>query len=209
MELDRLNYQKIKKKYLQYLNSQEVMSEPFRDKLGQLNKFYFDTLKVNVESKEIRLIAEKAKINLNYIDNNTVSISLNETTGKIELEALFKIFSIYANNINKKGGGNPISLIRIPKSTTRVKSFMTHSVFNSYHSETALMRYIKSLELKDLALNHSMISLGSCTMKLNAAAEMLPLSSPNWNSIHPFVPVNQAKGYHEILKALISLMLVF
>ena len=172
--------------------------------INQLNKFYFDTLKVNVESEEIRLIAEKAKINLNYIDNNTVSISLNETTDKIELEALFKIFSIYANNLNKKEKENHISLIRIPKSTTRVKSFMTHSVFNSYHSETALMRYIKSLELKDLALNHSMISLGSCTMKLNGAAEMLPLSSPNWNSIHPFVPVNQAKGYHKILKALIS-----
>ena len=77
--------------------------------------------------------------------------------------------------------------------------FLEHTVFNSFHSETALMRYIKSLERKDLALNHSMISLGSCTMKLNAASEMLPLSDPNLGNMHPFVPFNQAAGYNIIL----------
>jgi len=173
--------------------------------IKQLNKYYFDTLKVNVESKKLRIIAEKAKINLNYIDDNTVSISLNETTDKESLKELYDVLTTYSNNSKKnKEDEGQVSLIRIPKSMKRGKSFMTHPVFNSYHSETSLMRYIKSLELKDLALNHSMISLGSCTMKLNAAAEMLPLSSPNWNNIHPFVPVNQAKGYHEVLKVLIT-----
>jgi len=170
--------------------------------IKQLNIFYFDTLRINVKSKKLKLIAEKAKINLNYIDDNTASISLNETTDQNELETLFKVFSVYSDNSVKEENNTP--LIRIPKSMSRVKVFMSHPVFNSYHSETALMRYIKSLELKDLALNHSMISLGSCTMKLNAAAEMLPLSSPDWNNIHPFVPVEQAEGYHEILKVLIS-----
>jgi len=173
--------------------------------IKQLNKFYFDTLKVNVESEKLRIIAEKAKINLNYIDNNTVSISLNETTDKDSLQRLYGVFTSYSNNSKKnKEDKNQVSLIRIPKSMRRENSFMTHPIFNSYHSETSLMRYIKSLELKDLALNHSMISLGSCTMKLNAAAEMLPLSSSNWNNIHPFVPIDQAKGYCEVLKVLIT-----
>ncbi len=168
--------------------------------ISQLNKFYFDTLKLNVKSKKIKIIAEEHKINLNYIDDETVSVSINEETGENELVDLFKIFSKY-KNIKEKGSNNV--QIRIPAIMSRTKKFMVHSVFNSYHSETALMRYIKKLELKDLALNHSMISLGSCTMKLNAAAEMLPLSSPNWNNIHPFAPNNQARGYHEVLEALI------
>ena len=173
--------------------------------IKQLNKFYFDTLKINIDSKKLKKIAENEKINLNYIDENTVSISLNETTDQNSLNELFKIFqtfSIISNTNNQIQ--SKVSFTRIPESMKRYNEFMTHSVFNSYHSETSMMRYIKSLERKDLALNHSMISLGSCTMKLNAASEMLPLSSPNWNNIHPFVPINQAEGYHEILKVLIT-----
>ena len=83
---------------------------------------------------------------------------------------------------------------RYPEGQRRTSSYLTHKVFNSFHSETSMMRYIKSLERKDLSLNHSMISLGSCTMKLNAATEMLPLSWSRWSSIHPFVPTEQAKG---------------
>ena len=91
---------------------------------------------------------------------------------------------------------------RIPDASKRVSGFLSNIIFNSHHSETELMRYIKRLERKDLALNFSMISLGSCTMKLNAAAEMLPLSWAQWGSIHPFVPVEQAAGYHEVLQQL-------
>ena len=82
----------------------------------------------------------------------------------------------------------------------RQSEFLKHKVFNSHHSESQLMRYIKKLERKDLSLNHSMISLGSCTMKLNAAAEMLPLSMANWNNIHPFAPLDQVEGYQLMLK---------
>ena len=173
--------------------------------IKQLNKFYFDTLKININSTKLKKIAENSEVNLNYIDENTVSISLNETTDQNNLNELFEIFKNFAkSSYRSKQFVDEVKFHRMPESMRRHKKILTHPVFNSYHSETSMMRYIKSLELKDLALNHSMISLGSCTMKLNAAAEMLPLSSPNWNNIHPFVPINQAEGFHEILKALIS-----
>src|SRR5690606_39184178 len=90
----------------------------------------------------------------------------------------------------------------LPEKLIRTSSFLKHEVFNSHHSESQLMRYIKKLERKDLSLNHSMISLGSCTMKLNAAAEMLPLSMPNWSNLHPFAPADQVQGYLTMLKKL-------
>ncbi|GGD54956.1 aminomethyl-transferring glycine dehydrogenase [Muriicola marianensis] len=173
------------------------------EKMGiyQLNSAFFDTLLVKADAAKVKAVAEKRKVNFHYVDEGTVSISLNEaTTRKRALE----ILSIFSEALGKEtpkddklGRGTSI-----PEALMRTSEFLTHEVFNSYHSETQLMRYLKRLERKDLALNHSMISLGSCTMKLNAATEMLPLSMPEWGNIHPFVPVEQAKGYHKVLEDL-------
>ena len=179
--------------------------EGYLAKIGiyQINNSYFDTIKINANSARLKVIAEKDKVNFNYIDNETVTISLNETTNNEKLEKIYTVFNKYKKiSAKTKINENFDSENRIIESMIRVSRFMTQNVFNKYHSETSLMRYIKNLETKDLSLNHSMISLGSCTMKLNAASEMLPLSSPNWNNIHPFVPKNQAEGYHYILDVL-------
>lgn len=180
--------------------------------LNQLNSGFFDTLKVKIDNVDkLRKIAEHVEINLNYIDHNHVSISFNEAISNDDMLKLIKVFSSYKEatpNGNESSKDfhaqmdNTSSEKSIPQSLQRQAPFMQHEVFNSYHSETELMRYIKKLERKDLALNHSMISLGSCTMKLNAASEMLPLSWPEWGNIHPFAPIDQAQGYQEVLKSL-------
>lgn len=173
------------------------------EKLGfeQANDSYFDTIQIKTRAKKIKAIAKDQKVNLFYPDNNTVSISINETTTVRDLNYLIAVFA--------KAIDTPpviITSIReedaIESTLKRQSSFLKDPVFNTYHSETELMRYIKSLERKDLALNHSMISLGSCTMKLNAASEMLPLSWFKWGNIHPFAPKKQTKGYLTILKKL-------
>ena len=166
----------------------------------QLNSSYFDTITIKANAKKLKKVAEKRKNNFNYIDDETVSISLNETTSNKDLEYILKIFS-KLNDADIPELDDVSSGI-ISEELQRKSEFLTLDVFNSYHSETELMRYIKKLERKDLALNHSMISLGSCTMKLNAAAEMLPLSMFKWGNIHPFAPKEQAKGYQIILKEL-------
>ena len=166
----------------------------------QKNNTFFDTLQIEVDAKKIKNIAESKKLNFYYADKNTVCISINETTSLNEIDLISSVFVKYLNK-EKPLISNTISN-RIPVDQRRKSKYLTHNIFNSYHSETALMRYIKKLERKDLSLNHSMISLGSCTMKLNAASEMLPLSDTNWGSIHPFVPVDQAHGYHEVLDKL-------
>ena len=172
------------------------------EKLGfrQLNDSYFDTIKIDVDAKKLKKIAEKRKNNFNYIDDNTVSISLNETSSITDLEYILKIFSKLKGLKNYEVVDSNTTVL--PETLKRKSDFMTLDVFNTYHSETELMRYIKKLERKDLSLNHSMISLGSCTMKLNAAAEMLPLSIFKWGNIHPFAPLEQAKGYQIVLKEL-------
>ena len=171
--------------------------------LTQLNTYYFDTLRIKVQADKIREVAEKKEINFLYIDDQTVGISINEICDEV---ALLKILTVFEEVTLQKNitGKVKIEHHRYPVSQKRVSTFLEHKIFNSHHSETSLMRYIKLLERKDLALNHSMISLGSCTMKLNAAAEMLPLSWPRWSAVHPFVPTNQAQGYQKMLFSLES-----
>jgi|TARA_B110000902_G_scaffold154850_1_gene177757 glycine dehydrogenase len=169
--------------------------------IEQINTSYFDTITVKADAQEIKRIAEANEINFNYIDDETLSISINETVELNELNAIVAVFTealaINTVPISKLSEGN-----KILENVKRNTSFLDHKIFNTYQSETDMMRYIKKLERKDLALNHSMISLGSCTMKLNAASEMLPLSNPQWGNIHPFVPLNQAEGYQEVLRKL-------
>ncbi|WP_447636043.1 aminomethyl-transferring glycine dehydrogenase [Flavobacterium microcysteis] len=172
-------------------------------KLGiqQTNASFFDTIVVKADAQKVKAIAEKNEFNFYYIDNNTVSISFNETTSLTDINTIISIFAEAAGKETVKVT-ELAAQVQYQGSLNRTSTFLTHEVFNKHHSETALMRYIKMLERKDLALNHSMISLGSCTMKLNAAAEMLPLSMANWNNIHPFAPIEQAEGYQTMLKKL-------
>ena len=167
----------------------------------QNNSSYFDTLSISADSKTVKAVAEKNEINFYYPNEDTVCISINETTSLSDLSDIVNVFAEVAG----QSGKTIMKLIdqnNILDSVKRRSGFMDHEVFNSYHSETELMRYIKKLERKDLSLNHSMISLGSCTMKLNAAAEMLPLSWPNWGNVHPFAPNDQTEGYQYVLKTL-------
>ena len=173
------------------------------EKLGfeQINDTYFDTIAIKTDATKIKFLAEAKEVNFYYPDSETVSISINEAT---TLRDLNKIVSIFSEAV-KKDFLKIIELEKgnkIPEGVARKTEFLQQDVFNSYHSETELMRYIKKLERKDLSLNHSMISLGSCTMKLNAAAEMLPISDPMWGNVHPFVPIEQAEGYQIVLKKL-------
>ena len=173
------------------------------EKLGykQVNSAYFDTLQVKADAEKIKAAAEAKEYNFYYPDEETVVIALNETTTTEDINTVASIFAEVAGKETEV-----LSALKeinaIPEGVSRKKDFLSHDVFNAYHSETELMRYIKKLERKDLSLNHSMISLGSCTMKLNAASEMLPLSNPQWGNIHPFAPVEQAEGYQIVLKEL-------
>ncbi|MBK6399059.1 MAG: aminomethyl-transferring glycine dehydrogenase [Bacteroidetes bacterium] len=165
------------------------------------HKTFFDTIVLNAGSdlEKVRTNAIAAKINFRYIDNTTFSISIDETTGDEELNTIFSVLT-KSKNSNEKLVSNSSS--HIPASLQRASSYLTHPVFNTHHSETEMLRYITSLENKDLSLNHSMIALGSCTMKLNATSEMIPVSWPEWNSIHPFAPEDQTAGYKEIITTL-------
>src|SRR5690606_25010296 len=165
------------------------------------NASYFDTLLIEADASKIRPLAEAQQINFLYPENNKVAISLNETVSVGDLNTIVEIFADVANK-------QTVNITEITSETSvleanqRQSTFLENEVFNNYHSETELMRYIKKLERKDLALNHSMISLGSCTMKLNAASEMLPISWDEWGNIHPFAPLDQVEGYLEVLKEL-------
>jgi len=194
-------------KGLQYIagkvHASAVTAAEALNKLGvyQTNTAYFDTILVKAHAQKVKAVAEKNEVNFFYVDADTISISFNETTSIADIN---QIIAIFAEALGKETFtvSELTTASQLPASLERTSSFLTHDVFNNHHSESQLMRYIKKLERKDLSLNHSMISLGSCTMKLNAASEMLPLSMPNWNSIHPFAPVEQAEGYITMLKKL-------
>ena len=169
-------------------------------KLGIEIKYskFFDTITIICDSKKLNKIALSRNVNFCNLITNQISISVNEKTDHNDLDQIISILEEYS--------GQKSPNIKFPEAqmldNVRESEILSHPVFNSYHSETSLMRYIKSLENKDLSLTQSMISLGSCTMKLNAASEMIPLSWTEWNSIHPFVPVDQARGYHEVISKL-------
>lgn len=163
----------------------------------------FDTVKFRIHEEEknalMRLMRDH-RINLNYFSEGVISISLNETSTEAKLQCLFDAFAQYKDKQSFKLVIK--NDIQIPAGSLRKDAILTDDVFNKYHTETELMRYIKRLERKDLSLTHSMISLGSCTMKLNAATQMLPLSWAEWGSVHPFVPTEQAGGYQILIKEL-------
>ena len=194
-------------KGLKYIaNKVHASAVTLADALNQLgvyqtNSAFFDTLLVKADAVKVKAVAEKNEINFFYVDNETISIALNETTSLTDLNQIVAVFAeaLGKPNVTIDQLANETM---VPKNLERTSTFLQHDVFNNHHSESQLMRYIKKLERKDLSLNHSMISLGSCTMKLNAAAEMLPLSMANWNSIHPFAPIDQAEGYQTMLKKL-------
>ena len=169
--------------------------------LKQLNANFFDTIRIKIDVEKIKNEANLKEVNFYYPDKNTVSISINETTSIDDLNTIVSIFSTAIKTDTDKIL-KVSDKTNIPEVLIRKTEFLTNSVFSKYHSESELMRYIKTLERKDLSLTHSMIPLGSCTMKLNAAAEMLPLSWNRWINIHPFAPKFQAKGYEYILKKL-------
>ncbi|MBL4746957.1 MAG: aminomethyl-transferring glycine dehydrogenase [Flavobacteriaceae bacterium] len=170
--------------------------------LDQVNDVYFDTVQIPVKDAQNTLkIATENEINFLAIDATTIGISINEMSSISDINA---ILTVIATSENKEATlfENRSDEQIIPEDFLRKSTYLTHEVFNSYQSETEMMRYIKRLEKKDISLTDSMISLGSCTMKLNAATEMLPLSNSNWQNIHPFVPQDQAAGYLEMLKNL-------
>lgn len=167
------------------------------------NSAYFDTIKVNVEDvARLRELAEKQEINFAYYPS-AVSISLDETTSQKDILHILHVFAAMRNSDTAVAEFDADALLtNIPTALTRTSAYLTHPVFNTHRSESQMMRYIKSLENKDLSLNTSMISLGSCTMKLNAATQLIPVSWPEFNSIHPFAPASQWKGYQQILTEL-------
>ncbi|GJN17899.1 hypothetical protein PR202_gb05006 [Eleusine coracana subsp. coracana] len=160
---------------------------------------FFDTVKVNCA--DARAIAEEAiknEMNLRVVDANTITVAFDETTTLEDVDKLFKVFS----------GGKPVNFTAesiapevsssLPSSLIRDTPYLTHPIFNMYHTEHELLRYLHKLQSKDLSLCHSMIPLGSCTMKLNATVEMMPVTYPNFANMHPFAPTEQAAGYHEM-----------
>jgi glycine dehydrogenase len=172
---------------------------------------FFDTVHVRLAGRsaaELRHAAEARRINLRYVDDGSVTVSFGETVAPADLADLLAVFGSGAGPDARPGGPSAAEMDRLgaegrtESKLARTSPFLTHPVFSAYHSETEMMRYLRRLESRDLSLTHSMIPLGSCTMKLNAAAEMLPVSWPEVAGIHPFAPVEQAEGYRAMFDLL-------
>lgn len=178
------------------------------DKLKSLgfelnNKVYFDTLSVKLDKsvlEKVKHIAEEKGINFFY-GNEEIRISIDETCFEDRMSKVLDVFEQVTNkSVDRNWDIDAVDVI--PAEMKRSSAYLEHPVFNTYHTESGIMRYLKSLENKDLSLTHSMISLGSCTMKLNAASEMIPVSWPEFSTIHPFAPKDQVEGYHMMIQEL-------
>jgi glycine dehydrogenase len=170
---------------------------------SNLNEFYFDTVQLKVKNSEaLRAAATAHGMNFHY-SGQTIGITIDETTSPEDIINILSVFGQAAGtDLVSATFDEDDTLSNIPSSVTRTSEFLAHPVFNTHHSETEMMRYLRSLEVKDLSLNTSMISLGSCTMKLNAATELMPVSWPEFGGLHPFAPADQWKGYLQILTEL-------
>ena len=170
-----------------------AFASKIKTKYEILSDQFFDTVTINTKdkTKEIYAKALEFKVNLRLIENHGLSVSFDETTRIEDINHLFQIFGLQDQIKNL----DDVTISSIDDTLKRTSKYLTHKVFNSYQSETEMLRYLKSLEDKDIALNRSMIALGSCTMKLNAVAEMIPVTWPEFGNIHPFAPLDQAKGY--------------
>ena len=168
----------------------------------QVNEFYFDTLKIQVPDKKIvEQEALKREVNFRYFSDGYVGVTLDETTSSDDVNIILSVFAAAGNKKSEVLSFNGQE-ITWPASLIRKTPYLTHPVFNKHHSEHEMLRYIKRLENKDLSMVHSMIPLGSCTMKLNATAEMIPVTWPTIGNIHPFTPADQTQGYQEIITLL-------
>ncbi|HMD00640.1 MAG TPA: hypothetical protein VKH37_10825, partial [Ferruginibacter sp.] len=184
------------------LLTQTVAEEIEQRDFELVSQNFFDTIVVKVDNiTRFKQKAERQQINLRYIDNNHIAISLDETT---TVDDLYDLINCFENDIDPVAFDieEDAVLAHIPLQLARSSSYLKHPVFNTHHSESQMMRYMKQLENKDLALNTSMIPLGSCTMKLNAASEMIPLSWDHWSKMHPFTPADQTEGYTQVLDEL-------
>ena len=169
-----------------------------------VNEYYFDTLKVSVNNA-VALIksAELQEMNFHFIDDKHIGISIDETVSQKDIVDILHVLAASINIDTAVAGFDADAILdNIPSALTRTSAFLLHPVFNTHHSESQMMRYIKFLENKDLSLNTSMISLGSCTMKLNAATELIPVSWPEFSRLHPFAPAHQTIGYQQIITEL-------
>ncbi|MFN7914395.1 MAG: aminomethyl-transferring glycine dehydrogenase [Vicinamibacterales bacterium] len=170
--------------------------------LTQLNAHYFDTIRIGgADQAAVRKAAEAAQINLRYRTDGSINIALDEVC---EADDVFRLVGVFAKALGRSPKGAALVALdaSYPANLARTTSFLGHPVFNTYHSEMEMMRYVRGLERKDIGLDTSMIALGSCTMKLNAASEMLPITWPEFSKPHPFVPVEQVAGYHRIFAEL-------